>query len=58
MHQNSLALSQATLGRSVQLEDVRDAGRDGITGAAKGDIGFAVRGGNIAGDICHVLWRG
>ena len=49
----ALALGQAAAqGRGVQLEDVRDAGRDGITGArTKGDIGFAVmRGGNVAGE--------
>ena len=49
----ALALGQAAAqGRGVQLDDVRDAGRDGITGArTKGDIGFAVmRGGNVAGE--------
>ena len=37
---------------SVLLDDVRDSGRDGITGARKsGDIGFAVmRGGTVAGE--------
>lgn len=39
-------------GRGVRLEDVRDAGRDGITGARRrGDIGFsAIRGGDIVGE--------
>ena len=49
----ALALGHAAAaGRGVALEDVRDSGRDGITGArTKGDIGFAVmRGGNIAGE--------
>jgi 4-hydroxy-tetrahydrodipicolinate reductase len=34
------------------LNDVRDSGRDGITGARKrGDIGFvAIRGGDIVGE--------
>lgn len=38
--------------RGVNLADVRDAGRDGITGARKrGDIGFsAIRGGDIVGE--------
>jgi len=36
----------------VNLKDVSDSGRDGITGARKrGDIGFAaVRGGDIVGE--------
>ena len=49
----ALALGHAAAaGRGVALEDVRDSGRDGITGArTQGDIGFAVmRGGNIAGE--------
>lgn len=49
----ALALGHAAArGRDVSLEDVRDSGRDGITGARKsGDIGFAVmRGGNVAGE--------
>ena len=49
----ALALGHAAAkGRDVSLSDVRDSGRDGITGARKsGDIGFAVmRGGNIAGE--------
>ena len=39
-------------GRGVSLADVRDSGRDGITGARKrGDIGLvAVRGGDIVGE--------
>lgn len=42
----------AAQGRGVSLPDVRDSGRDGITGARKkGDIGFAViRGGDIIGE--------
>jgi len=42
----------AAEGRGVSLPDVRDSGRDGITGARKkGDIGFvAIRGGDIVGD--------
>lgn len=42
----------AAAGRGVSLPDVRDAGRDGITGARKrGDIGFAsVRGGDVIGE--------
>ena len=42
----------AAAGRGVALNDVRDAGRDGMTGARKpGDIGFAVvRGGDIVGE--------
>lgn len=38
--------------RGVSLQDVRDAARDGITGARKrGDIGFtAIRGGDIVGE--------
>lgn len=49
----ALALGHAAArGRDVMLDDVRDSGRDGITGARKeGDIGFAVmRGGNVAGE--------
>lgn len=43
---------QAAAGRGVDLDQVSDRGRDGITGARKrGDIGFAVlRGGNVAGE--------
>jgi len=43
---------QAAIGRGVDLDQVADRGRDGITGARKrGDIGFAVlRGGNVAGE--------
>jgi len=42
----------AAAGRGVSLADVRDSGRDGITGARKrGDIGFtAIRGGDIVGE--------
>ncbi|MCF6444842.1 4-hydroxy-tetrahydrodipicolinate reductase [Nereida sp. MMG025] len=42
----------AAAGRGVDLNDVRDSGRDGITGARKrGDIGFAaIRGGDIVGE--------
>jgi len=42
----------AAAGRGVDLDDVSDRGRDGITGARKpGDIGFAVlRGGDVAGE--------
>lgn len=42
----------AAEGRGVQLADVRDSGRDGITGARKsGNIGFAaLRGGTVVGD--------
>ncbi|MEJ6399208.1 4-hydroxy-tetrahydrodipicolinate reductase [Yoonia sp. 208BN28-4] len=42
----------AAQGRGVDLKDVSDSGRDGITGARKrGDIGFsAIRGGDIVGE--------
>ena len=42
----------AAKGRDVELSDVSDRGRDGITGARKaGDIGFsAIRGGDIVGE--------
>lgn len=42
----------AAAGRGVALADVRDSGRDGITGARKrGDIGFAaIRGGDVVGE--------
>jgi len=42
----------AATGRGVSLSDMRDSGRDGITGARKrGDIGFAaIRGGDIVGE--------
>lgn len=42
----------AAQGRGVSLGDVRDSGRDGITGARKrGDIGFtAIRGGDVVGE--------
>ena len=49
----------AAEGRGVKLPDVRDAGRDGITGArTRGDIGFsAIRGGDIVGEH-DVLFAG
>ncbi len=56
----ALMLGQAAAdGRGVSLKDVRDSGRDGITGARKrGDIGFAVvRGGDIIGEH-DVLFAG
>lgn len=42
----------AAAGRGVQLSDVADRARDGITGARRrGDIGFtAIRGGDIVGE--------
>jgi len=42
----------AAKGRGVALKDVRDSGRDGVTGARqRGDIGFsAIRGGDIIGE--------
>ncbi|MEL6573179.1 MAG: 4-hydroxy-tetrahydrodipicolinate reductase [Pseudomonadota bacterium] len=42
----------AAAGRGVVHNDVRDSGRDGITGARrKGDIGYAaIRGGDIVGE--------
>jgi len=49
----ALALGKAAAeGRNVALDDKRDSGRDGETGARKkGDIGFAVlRGGDVAGE--------
>ncbi|WP_085310704.1 4-hydroxy-tetrahydrodipicolinate reductase [Planktotalea arctica] len=49
----ALMLGEAAAeGRGVALVDVRDSGRDGITGARKrGDIGFtAIRGGDIVGE--------
>ncbi len=49
----ALMLGQAAAaGRGVALADVRDSGRDGITGArVRGDIGFtAIRGGDIVGE--------
>lgn len=49
----ALMLGEAAAdGRGVALGDVRDSGRDGITGARKrGDIGFtAIRGGDIVGE--------
>lgn len=49
----------AAKGRGVDLNAVRDAGRDGITGArTRGDIGFsAIRGGDIVGEH-DVLFAG
>ena len=49
----ALALGHAAaLGRDVNLDDVADKVRDGITGARRtGDIGFAtLRGGDVVGD--------
>jgi 4-hydroxy-tetrahydrodipicolinate reductase len=49
----ALMLGEAAAhGRGVALSDVRDAPRDGITGArARGHIGFsAIRGGDIVGE--------
>lgn len=49
----ALMLGQAAAeGRGVTLADVRDSGRDGLTGARKqGAIGFsAIRGGDIVGE--------
>jgi 4-hydroxy-tetrahydrodipicolinate reductase len=49
----ALMLGEAAAeGRGVRLDDVRDAGRDGITGARRrGDIGFAsIRGGDVVGE--------
>ncbi len=42
----------AARGRGVELDDVAQRGRDGVTGARKrGDIGFAsLRGGDVVGD--------
>lgn len=44
--------SAAAKGRGVNLDDVKDSGRDGLTGARKeGDIGFAtLRGGSVIGE--------
>ena len=49
----ALMLGQAAAeGRGVELADVADRGRDGMTGArSRGDIGFtAIRGGDIVGE--------
>lgn len=49
----ALMLGEAAAnGRGVALADVRDSGRDGMTGARqRGDIGFsAIRGGDIVGE--------
>ena len=49
----ALALGKAAAsGRGTTLDEKRDSGRDGVTGARKtGDIGFAVmRGGDVAGE--------
>lgn len=49
----ALMLGEAAAdGRGVNLDDVSDRGRDGITGARKtGDIGFsAIRGGDVVGE--------
>ncbi|MEL7100386.1 MAG: 4-hydroxy-tetrahydrodipicolinate reductase [Pseudomonadota bacterium] len=56
----ALMLGEAAAeGRGVALADVRDSGRDGITGArTRGDIGFtAIRGGDIVGEH-DVLFAG
>ena len=56
----ALMLGEAAAeGRGVALADVRDSGRDGITGArTRGDIGFtAIRGGDIIGEH-DVLFAG
>ena len=49
----------AAAGRKVNLNNVRESGRDGITGARKrGDIGFvAIRGGDVVGEH-DVLFAG
>lgn len=55
----ALALGKAAAaGRGVLLEDVRDSGRDGDTGARRaGDIGFAVmRGGDVAGEHSVIFY--
>ncbi len=55
----ALALGKAAAdGRRVSLDDVRDSGRNGITGIRKkGDIGFAVlRGGDIAGEHSVIFY--
>ncbi len=49
----ALMLGQAAAdGRGVELADVSDRGRDGVSGARKrGDIGFsAIRGGDVVGE--------
>jgi 4-hydroxy-tetrahydrodipicolinate reductase len=49
----ALMLGEAAAeGRGVSLPDVKDSGRDGITGARnRGDIGFsAIRGGDVVGE--------
>lgn len=49
----ALMLGEAAAeGRGISLNDAKDSGRDGITGARKrGDIGFsAIRGGDIVGE--------
>ncbi|MCL4149761.1 UNVERIFIED_CONTAM: hypothetical protein GTU68_048419 [Idotea baltica] len=49
----ALMLGEAAAeGRGVDLSDVKDSGRDGITGARnRGDIGFtAIRGGDVVGE--------
>ena len=49
----ALMLGEAAAeGRGVKLDDTKDSGRDGITGARKrGDIGFsAIRGGDVVGE--------
>ncbi len=54
----ALALGRAVaLGRGVALEDVRESGRDGQTGARRpGAIGFAsLRGGQVVGEHTLIL---
>ncbi len=49
----ALMLGEAAAhGRGVELKDVRDSGRDGMTGErTRGDIGFsAIRGGDVVGE--------
>ena len=56
----ALMLGQAAAeGRGVALDEHRDSGRDGLTGARKrGDIGFsAIRGGDIVGEH-NVIFAG
>ena len=56
----ALLLGEAAAeGRGVALAEVKDSGRDGMTGARqRGDIGFAaLRGGTVAGDL-DVIFAG
>ena len=56
----ALALGRAAAdGRNVNLDEVRDSGRDGVTGQRRqGDIGFTVmRGGDVAGEhTVYFFW--